>query len=41
MKKQLYSIKDDLSFDFEPPFSAVTDVACLRMVSSQIQRSHD
>ena len=37
MKKQLYSIKDDLSFDFEPPFSAITDVACLRMVSSQIQ----
>ena len=37
MKKQLYSIKDDLSFDFEPPFSAVTDVACLRMVSPQIQ----
>lgn len=37
MKKQLYSIKDDLSFDFEPPFAAVTDVACLRMVSSQIQ----
>lgn len=37
MTKMLYSIRDDLSFDFEPPFSAATDVSCLRMVSSQIQ----
>ena len=37
MKKMLYSIRDDLSFDYEPPFSAPTDVSCLRMVSSQVQ----
>lgn len=37
MKKLLYSVKDDLSFDFEPPFSASTDVSCLRMVSTQVQ----
>lgn len=36
MKKMLYSVRDDLSFDFEPPFSAPTDVSCLRMVSSQV-----
>lgn len=36
MKRLLYSIRDDLSFDFESPFSAATDVACLRMVSSQV-----
>lgn len=37
MRKLLYSIRDDLSFEFETPFSSSTDVACLRMVSSQIQ----
>lgn len=37
MKKLLFSVKDDLSFDFEPPFSSPTDVSCLRMVSSQVQ----
>lgn len=36
MKKLLYCIKDDLSFEFEPPFSASTEVSCLRMVSSQV-----
>lgn len=36
MKKMLYSVRDDLSFDFEAPFPAATDVACLRMVSSQV-----
>lgn len=36
MKKLLYCIKDDLSFEFEPPFASSTDVSCLRMVSSQV-----
>lgn len=37
MKKLLYCVRDDLSLDFESPFSAATDVSCLRMVSSQVQ----
>lgn len=36
MKKQIYSIRDDLTFEFESPFIVFSELDCLRAVSSQV-----
>lgn len=36
MKKRVYAIRDNLSFDFEAPVVYSTDLDCLRSLSTQV-----
>ncbi len=36
MKKSLYSVRDNITFDFEQPIMFSSDLDCLRAVSSQV-----
>lgn len=38
MKKNLYAIRDNLTFTYEQPFVFETDLTCLRAVSGQISQ---